>query len=392
MNGATFELLCLIGRGDWSEAHRTRAAVLVGRVAGETPAGATQFVAEAGAAGLIPLAYRHLLARASTSLPEALTSALTSEFQRHARRRFVMARRLRDLLGILDRAGIEAFAYKGPALAIQLFGNFAMRQFGDLDLLVRPADARRAIDCLTSAGLTPFYRDAPGWKPFADVHRRHEYSFVDPDTTELIELHWALADRFDDLDVNVDWLMRDGDTIDLVGRSVRTMSAERLVLALTVHGTRHIWARLSWLVDLAEVLRLNPSLDWDVAGREARRVHFEPALASSLFLSHELLDAPLPAWVRVDAARSRAAERVIRRLARGRAGTVGLADRAAWEWHTAVTVTRRTALLWRVATTPSAKDVGPGDGRASRWRAIAPRGVRMVREWWSETRARRHRG
>jgi hypothetical protein len=170
------------------------------------------------------------------------------------------------------------------------------------------------------------------------------------------------------------------------------MNAERLLLALAIHGTRHVWARLAWLVDLAAILRTRPRLDWDVVLDEARRIHFVRALSASLYLTHDLLGAPRPAWLRESPSMVRCATLVRERLARGRAAEVGLFDRARWEWHTAESAARRAAFAWRVATIPSVKDVPEHVRSASRWRHAWRRGVRLVRTVAAERRAARNRG
>src|SRR5713101_2621482 len=60
-----------------------------------------------------------------------------------------------ELFRILDRftsQGICALVVKGPVLAVQANGDPAMRSYGDLDLLVRQRDIRRATELMIAAG------------------------------------------------------------------------------------------------------------------------------------------------------------------------------------------------------------------------------------------------
>ena len=52
------------------------------------------------------------------------------------------------LINSLREAGIPAVTYKGPVLAEVIYGNHVLREFRDLDVLVRPDDFQRAIDVL----------------------------------------------------------------------------------------------------------------------------------------------------------------------------------------------------------------------------------------------------
>ena len=63
---------------------------------------------QAAAHGLVPLLYRHLVARPGFALPDNARNELVQEFQRHAISRFTLARRQREILALLAEAGIGA--------------------------------------------------------------------------------------------------------------------------------------------------------------------------------------------------------------------------------------------------------------------------------------------
>lgn len=390
MSSPTFALARALARGELPADEQARVAGLAADVARTTEP--VPVVTAIATAGVMPLAYRHLVAGRLLPAGSPLAATLADEFQKHARSRFVMTRRLRDVVGRLDSAGIETLAHKGPALAVQLYGNFAMRQFGDIDLIVRPADAARAVDVLASDGwrlLRP-HRFLPG---FADRARGHEVSLVDTETSTLLELHWTLTDRFDGMDVSIPWLMHDATTVDLIGRPVRAMRPERLLLALAVHGTRHIWPRLSWLADLADLMRRHPDLDWNVVLAEARRIGFVRGLGASILLAHEVVGGPKPAWIVEDGGIRRGVSDIRARLDRADASRASLIDRARWEWRMAGGTARRAALVWRVVTTPSYRDAADRqEPPSSRWRTALPRAVRLVRTAVTERRRGHHRG
>ena len=52
------------------------------------------------------------------------------------------------------------------------------------------------------------------------------------------------------------------ETVNLEGRAVRSLDMEELLFLLSLHGTKHQWVRLSWLVDITEIIRSTPELDW----------------------------------------------------------------------------------------------------------------------------------
>ena len=63
------------------------------------------------------------------------------------------------LTGLLKAAGVEAIAFKGPVLAAMAYGSIELRQFVDLDILVRQSDLPRIAEILTAEGyLSPHTR------------------------------------------------------------------------------------------------------------------------------------------------------------------------------------------------------------------------------------------
>jgi len=54
------------------------------------------------------------------------------------------------LMGLLKAAGVPAVTFKGPVLAAMAYGSIELRQFSDLDILVRQTDLPRVAEILTA--------------------------------------------------------------------------------------------------------------------------------------------------------------------------------------------------------------------------------------------------
>src|SRR5712671_5350649 len=59
------------------------------------------------------------------------------------------------LLAHFANAGIQVLSTKGPALAVRCYDEPGMRQYGDLDLVVREADIRRATQVMLDFAYEP---------------------------------------------------------------------------------------------------------------------------------------------------------------------------------------------------------------------------------------------
>jgi hypothetical protein len=61
---------------------------------------------------------------------------------------------------------------------------------------------------------------------------------------------------------------------------------------LCVHAAKHVWVQLSWLCDIAQLVRTR-QLDWNAIHDEARRLGIERIVSLNLLLAQKLLGSPL---------------------------------------------------------------------------------------------------
>ncbi len=188
---------------------------------------------------------------------------------------------------------LPLLAFKGPALAVAAYGDVALRQFGDLDVLVFPEDVGRARDLLVNQQFVPAADfDGAGWEKL--LQSEYHLSFSHNEQRCLLELHWRVLPRYFGFAFDTRDLWQRHKKLDIPGGTVRTFSNEDYLLVLCAHGAKHAWERLTWLCDVAEILRRESSLDWNYLIDEARRLEGENYLRLGLILARQMLDAPLP--------------------------------------------------------------------------------------------------
>jgi len=201
----------------------------------------------------------------------------------------------RELIRIVDRftaLGLPAMPYKGPALAELLYGDVALRQSGDIDLLIRPQDFSSACAAVRELGYAP-HLTLSQRQLRAYLKSGYECAFDSSAGRNLLELQWAIQPRFYAVDFDIDELFRRALTVNVAGRSMKTPSLEDLFLVLSVHAAKHVWGKLIWLSDLAQLMT-NPALKWDWIGEQARQLGIVRILRVTLDLAHDLLEAPVP--------------------------------------------------------------------------------------------------
>ena len=137
--------------------------------------------------GVRPLVHQAL---AETAPPE-----LTQFFRAHTINTLVLTAELLRILRLLDAQGIRAVPFKGPALAQSLYGDLALREFCDLDLLVRETDLRNARELLEAQGYRLDFALDPRDEA-AYIRDEQDYQLRHPAKGILIELHWRFTPRW----------------------------------------------------------------------------------------------------------------------------------------------------------------------------------------------------
>ena len=241
---------------------------------------------------VVPLVYLQLSRHASDlASPEILATLKKHYFENIARNAVLTA----ELCRLLDRfagAGIDAIPYKGPVLALFAYGNVGLRRFVDLDVIVRKTDVPQAREILLNEGYSPTKSLSLSQQELL-LRTQHNLQFSRDDHRLIVELHWDVAPHLFASSVNTDRLWQNLITLDLNGTEVTTFNADDLLFSLCVHGSRHLWERLGWICDVAELIARHP-LDWPTLLDRAAAADSERMFLLGLFLAEQLLDAPLP--------------------------------------------------------------------------------------------------
>jgi hypothetical protein len=186
-------------------------------------------------------------------------------------------------------AGIPILFFKGPTLSIQLHGDIYSRRFNDIDFLIHPDQFNRAVELLQSEGYFP---SQP--LPTKLIATENHYQFKHNVRQSSVELHWALTKVFLRFPLSFEMLSESAVQIEVLGTPVYAPSPEDMILFLCVHGTKHNWDRLAWLVDIVAFLRAYPTFDWESTLRRAESLYISRMVLVALYLASHLLHAELP--------------------------------------------------------------------------------------------------
>lgn len=244
---------------------------------------------------IAPLLLEHLHAVGHDHVPPAALDDLNRVTAENLRVSMLLTAELIRLLPMLAALGVEVIPFKGPALALSLYGSLTLRAFGDVDLLIHREHLPCVHDLLLSLGYNSDYPAATPNELRRLYRQRHECKFHGRSNTALVvDVQWKLLQSPFVYPRNIGAWWHDLRQGRLIGHSISQLSPERELMMLCIHGSKHMWERLIWLCDVAELLRRAPNLNWALIMREAHTSGASRMIRLGLTLAHALLAAPLP--------------------------------------------------------------------------------------------------
>jgi hypothetical protein len=245
---------------------------------------------------VVPLLYVQLERHASDLVPQEKLAELKRHYLENAARNTILTAELCGLITSFADAGIEAIPYKGPVLALFAYDDLALRRFVDLDVIVKKTDVLKAREVVLAQGFTPSKSLSLSQQELL-LRTQHNLQFSRDNHRLIVELHWEVAPHLFASTVDADTLWQNLVTIHLNGTEVKTLSADDLLFSLCIHGSRHLWERLGWICDVAELISRH-EVDWNALLNRAANADSERMFLLGLYLAEQLLDAPLPVEVK----------------------------------------------------------------------------------------------
>lgn len=157
---------------------------------------------------------------------------------------FLWSSTLKSTLAEFHRRGIDVIALKGPWLAQRLYGDASLRNYTDLDILVRQADIARSEDLLNKLGFVP-------------TRRRDDYERPWRRSSVTIELHHDVENPLA-FDFRIADVWRRAQPAEFHGVPAWLLAPDDERLFLCLHSARHRFERLSHILDLVFAFRSWP--------------------------------------------------------------------------------------------------------------------------------------
>lgn len=251
--------------------------------------------------GLLTSAYGHgvypLIAKSLkgiTTVPEQVKTTLKLTNIDIARRNMIMTSELLRVVQLLEDHGINALAIKGPVLSFMIHGDITLRQFSDVDVLIDESNLYRSGVLLSENGFSmehdiEFLKNKTLLKIFKDVVFSSERAHL--------ELHWRLfEDKFIQYQL-AEQFSYETNTYKINGKNVKTLQQESLLYYLCLHGSKHFWERIEWIVDIDRLIRNQGIYQWENMYKFATKMKSEIMFLLGLAIAQRLFSTPLPEFI-----------------------------------------------------------------------------------------------
>ena len=252
--------------------------------------------------GIVPLVYKTIKELSqntsdSSYHTEYLTldtflSELKPFYLSIAQNNMLMSGELIKIMHLLKEHDIESLAFKGPTLAQMAYGDITLREYADLDILVKKEDIYK-VDTLfkehnyeRSIKLTT--RQEKLW-----IKLKHDLGLYNPKNNILFEIHWSLMDEDYPIQMDTSAFWLNPKAIYINQQEIKTFSTEDLLLYLCIHGSTHLWERIEWIKDIDMIIQTQP-LDWDHILRKAKNLYIETIFDLGIYQANELFGTDIP--------------------------------------------------------------------------------------------------
>ncbi|MEA5005812.1 MAG: nucleotidyltransferase family protein [Rikenellaceae bacterium] len=163
---------------------------------------------------------------------------------------------LLHITDLLTKNGIHFVCLKGALLSYRLYKDPAVRISHDIDILINKDSVGQAADLLQKSGFDlskgVIWPTQISQRDLILKNEQH-LSFYNNSMKCCFEIHWTLMHGLAVTQNQLEKIINDNLVSEsLAGRELTTLSRELELVFLLIHGSRHAWCRLKWLVDIKD--------------------------------------------------------------------------------------------------------------------------------------------
>lgn len=209
--------------------------------------------------------------------PATIQKSLKESYLLSLSHNIVLLKDLSKVLSSLEEKGVRTIVLKGAALLERIYPDIGVRPVMDIDLLFceENEEVKKVLEGIGYRLISTCPRIYDNGRTIIDIH-------TDIDSfTRLGPIPYTPK-------LSTTTLWEDGSPWGVSFNTVRILSPEDTILTLSIHFVKHSFLRLLWLIDIIEVIKGNPKIDWKKMGQRTKEAGFEKLLFYVLYYIKEI--------------------------------------------------------------------------------------------------------
>lgn len=242
--------------------------------------------------GVFPLVYNTLKIYDSL-LPNEKLSYMKKIYMDIVKENMLMTSELIKVMKLFEENDIKAIPFKGPVLSQVAYGDVISRQYVDLDILVKDKDLVKAYDLLEYNDFNSEL-EKKFFKNQLFLEKNSDISFYNSRKNITIELHWKLFAKQFLSNINITNIFNKKEHLYINKNKINIFQNELLIVYLCMHGSKHCWERIEWILDIDKMIRNAENINWELVFYLAEKNYCTKMLKLGLFISNHIFDSPIP--------------------------------------------------------------------------------------------------
>lgn len=249
--------------------------------------------------GIGPLLYTKLPHLSNSSLiPTPVQTKLKQVYYKTFSRSTILYEHFRKIASVFVAQNIPVIGLKGIYLSEWLYQDIGLRQFSDIDLLVKKEDALTCISLLTSMGYKP--STSSKFAEIVDAELQKDIIHYPPMISNglSVELHIKLHSKNEKFNLDVTELWKNAISTIVNGVNVQTLNITDLLIHLCLHLNKHFRAghvQFTGFNDITNLLeKYAETINWNEFRESCRRYKCEEVVFEYIVLVNKYMNAAVP--------------------------------------------------------------------------------------------------
>ena len=231
---------------------------------------------------IVPLVHDFLERHPNPNIPDKVSAYFRNASQVISFTNYSLTEDLLAISSILEKHKIIAAPLKGPVLAAMGYRHIGLRQFTDIDILIRKSDLIRIKTLLAGHG----YDSENG---VVEFENECELYLQKNNRNLKLDIHWSLVESHYGYEYTVDSLFSRARNIALAGTKILSLCQEDVLLATVFHHGKEGWKELRYIADLGGLINRQKDLDWNFLIEKSKQLGTERNLFLGLYLTNKLI-------------------------------------------------------------------------------------------------------